>query len=454
MRRRTWALVRMSDVVFSYHVSLPTMISEDSCDTELPHNIFDEEFGPDSKVLPPSRPITEATPISYMVSKVRLCLELGNILKATNRVKNQVHYDEILRLDAKLREVRQDLPKHLKLDAMDCSRDPMTLIIARFNLENLYLMIMCLLHRKYGIRARHNSRYAHSRRSAIEASMEALGHLDTLYRESQPGGLLEGIRWHVKLIATKEFILPAVLILLDLHFDSVAEKSGEQQAAQTLHFWNPEERLEMIKRLERTKEIWKSLPSNTMEAVKASNILELMLQKIKEPQSPSDAASSGAVPKATDPSASAGSTTLKPGHSAAMTLGVLSGGVPQDPEANLNAGLSPGSAIYPTMNFGPTAFPTGRSGLTPDYSAEPLGLDNNFGATSFPLPNNAGNIDDFSPTDFDWVSELVTLLEFDVSSALRTLLTVIVIQDAFENYAQNVNWGPDQSFQFFSGNPD
>lgn len=27
-------------------------------------------------------------------------------------------------------------------------------------------------------------------------------------------------------------------------------------------------------------------------------------------------------------------------------------------------------------------------------------------------------------------------------------------KDAFETYTQSANWGTDQSFQFFSGNPD
>ena len=78
------------------------MIYEHDCDTQLPNNIFDDEFHPGIKELPPSRPITEATPISYMIAKAKLCNELGNILQATNRVGRSVPYDEIIRFDAKL----------------------------------------------------------------------------------------------------------------------------------------------------------------------------------------------------------------------------------------------------------------------------------------------------------------------------------------------------------------
>src|SRR5262245_43003252 len=115
MRRRTWALVRMSDVIFSHQVSLPSMINDHDCDTQLPTNIFDDEFGPEIDVLPPSRPSSEPTPIAYMIFKAKLCAELGNILHATNRVRHPVSYDEILRFDGRLREVMGELPPHLKL---------------------------------------------------------------------------------------------------------------------------------------------------------------------------------------------------------------------------------------------------------------------------------------------------------------------------------------------------
>jgi len=222
------------------------MIYEHDCDTQLPHNLFDEEFGPETKVLPPSRPNAEPTPISYMISKVKLCLELGNILQATSRVRNQVHYDEILRFDAKLREIKAELPPHLKLQPLEGNHDPLTLVIARFNLDILYLKIMCLLHRKYMSRARHNPRYAHSRRSAIDASLEALRHLATLNRESQVDGRLRSIKWFVTSIATRDFLLPAMLIVLDLHFDNQTEKSGERRDSHNLHFWTREQRQEMI----------------------------------------------------------------------------------------------------------------------------------------------------------------------------------------------------------------
>lgn len=422
MRRRTWSLVRMSDVVFSHQVSLPNMIYDHDCDTQLPNNIFDEEFGPDTKVLPPSRPNTEPTPISYMIAKVKLCLELGNILQATNRVGRQVHYDEILRFDAKLRETKAELPPHLRMQPLEGSHDPLTLIIARFNIDILYQKIVCLLHRKYMSRARTNPRYAHSRRSAIEASLETLRHLATLHRESLSNGRLRSIKWYVTSIATKDFLLPAMLVVLDLHFDNMAERSGQRQDSQAMYFWTPQQRMEMISSLETVRDIWEGLKDGSMEAVKAYNILKIMLEKIKNPGGDPDLIQDPArrdvmCDNQDEPS-------MQPEHSAAMTLGMLSGGMSPNTAAAFSTVQSPGGTNYPTLGL---SLPTtdGPTGLTPDFQPDPLGMAN----PASPFSSMFGTMNEMDLTqNFDW--------------------------DAFQNYTESANWGTDQSFQFFSGNTD
>lgn len=404
--------------MFSHQVSLPSMIQEHDCDTELPSNIFDEEFGPDTKVLPPSRPANEPTPISYMISKIRLCLELGNILQATGRVKNQVHYDDILRFDARLREIKEELPQHLKMQPLEGSHDPLTLIIARFNIDILYLRIMCVLHRKYMSRARHNPRYAHSRRSAIEASMETLKHLANLHRESQPNGRLRSIKWYVSSIATKDFVLPAMLVILDLHYDTNAERSGVRQDSQSQYFWTPEQRADMIRTLEVTRSIWAGLADDSMEAMKASSILELMLERIKKPQPPP---AQGAAPPGGDVSLRsanlfAAEAELQPEHSAAMTLGMLSGGVSPNTAAAAAAfgGIqSPGGSAYPNpMDLGIGAGP-GEPVSLPDFSSGIFGIGSLNGANpASPFSTMFGALGaevsapmpEFGGGNFDWVS--------------------------------------------------
>ncbi|KAI0159520.1 hypothetical protein GGR57DRAFT_490594 [Xylariaceae sp. FL1272] len=421
MRRRTWSLLRMADIMFSYQVSLPTMIYEHDCDTKLPHNIFDEEFGYNTKILPPSRPITEPTPIAYMIGKTKLSMEFGNILQAVTRVGRQVPYDEILQHDRKLREIMEEFPPHLKLQPLEGSHDPVTLIIARYNLNLLYQKVMCMLHRKHMTRARENPRYAHSRRSAIEASLETLGHLKSIYRECQPNGRLRTMKWFVS-STSRDTLLPTMLVILELHHDHVLNTNRQRQDSQAACFWTLEQRQEMIKTLEEVQNIWSQLSQDSVEAFKASNILRIMLDKIKNPVSDPSSIDAPLPPVQTENLFSNfGSTEMQPEHSAAMTLGMLSGGI--TPSATFQ---SPGGTTYPNLDLNMTMGT--RTGLTPtpDFQTD-MGTGNN-AASPFSMFTNLGNGSSMAiDQNFDW--------------------------DAFDSYAQTANW-TDQSFGFFAGNPD
>ncbi|CAK7202241.1 hypothetical protein SEUCBS139899_004963 [Sporothrix eucalyptigena] len=460
MRRRTWALVRMCDVMFSHQVSLPNMIYDHDCDTQLPLNIFDEEFGPNTKVLPPSRPNSEPTPIAYMIAKVKLCLELGNILQATTRVGKPVPYEEILRFDKRLREVKEEIPSHLKLQPLEGSQDPLTLIIARFNIDSLYQKIMCLLHRKYLSRARQNPRYAHSRRSAIEASMETLHHLQTLNKESQANGRLRSIKWYVASIATKDFLLPAMLVALEVRFDNLARKEGREEDS----FWTPEQRADMINILNSTKEIWRPLADGSMEAYKAYNIIRIVLEKIGT--APSDgprsteAFMSSGVCGAEAPSGFKSTPSDNSVHidtpltdsmlepEAMAPLNILSGTVPSmtsssastipniaattSPNAAVASALfgtmqSPGGTAYGTLD--PTLSAAIEGGLTAsDLNGDMMGSMAGFNMFSNAVGGGVSNILDDTmdfTTNFDW--------------------------DTLQNYAQSGPFATDQTFgQFFS----
>ncbi|KAH7326724.1 fungal-specific transcription factor domain-containing protein [Stachybotrys elegans] len=414
MRRRTWALIRMADISYSHMVSLPSMISEYDCDTELPNNLFDDEFYPSIKTLPPSRPSTEPTPIAYMIVKTKLCIELGSILQSINRVGKPVHYDEVIRSDAKIRQIMQEIPPHLKLTPLETTHDPVTLTIARFNIEILYLKMMCLLHRKYLPRARHNPRYAHSRYSAIEASITALEHLRMLHRETQPSGRLRSVNWYFKMICTRDFVLSAMLIVLDLHYDNIAGQATSPSTAEGAERWSPEKRTKLISLLRDVADIWKSQAGTSMEAFKANKVIGIMLDKIE----------SGATDDI-----DAGASRADSISTMATNLGMV------DPSPSVSQGTdltsnflnldTPG--MSPFTNPNPASF-MDFTGMSPsmgtDVPMEGIGLNAPSPFTSM-FTNMGGSGMGSGPdltTNFDW--------------------------SAFENYAQMSNWGAEQ-FQLY-----
>jgi hypothetical protein len=289
------------------------------------------------------------------------------------------------------------------MQPLEGSHDPLTLIIARFNVDILYQKIMCLLHRKYLSRARQNPRYAHSRRSAIEASLETLRHLVTLHRESQPNGRLRSVKWYVSSIATKEFLLPAMLVVLDLHFDNMAERSGQRQDSQAAFFWTPEQRMEMVSILETARDIWEELADTSMDAVKAYNVVKIMLEKIKDPNASQDSSPPDSIQPKTDLFSSMDSAEMQPEHSAAMTLGMLSGGMTPNTVAAFNSVQSPGGTSYPPIDLGSLPVPEATgTGMTPDYQLDGMGMGNPTSPFSSMFSTMGTGGTDFTQ-NFDWV---------------------------------------------------
>lgn len=430
MRRRVWSFIRQADIMFSFQLALPHMIRVGDCDVDEPRNLYDDEFGPESKELPRSRPLTEPTPFSYMLSKTRLAYVFGEIVEQINSIQGRTaHYEDIMRFDNKLRQAHAEIASHLKIRPLDeCPHDPATLIVQRFHVDILYQKAMCVLHRKYLARARTNPRYAHSRRACVEAAMEILRHQETIHRESQPGGRIRTMRGILSALTKNDLLLGAMIVCLDLHYDSMPEQYDH-------YFWTSEQRADMFRALETTQKIWTELADSAIEAYKAANIITLMLDKVRRqacrPPGSSALEQQRAAAAAAAAEQSARTTqemfaafdndNLQPEHSAAMTLGMLStGGLTPNTAALFGAAglVSPGGTKYNnvdmTMSDGAgtngAGGAGGGTGLTPNYGMDLGGLNGVaspfsqvFGTmgsgTGMELPNNLDWVSDMSSVD-------------------------------------------------------
>lgn len=413
MRRRIWAFVRLSDIMLSHQIALPDMIRSSSCDTQLPSNIYEDEFGPDSRELPPSRPDCEATPIAYLRLKCRIAFEFGEIVEEMNSVAaKQASYEEILRHDSNLREIKANMPPHLRLRPIEeCAHDPVTLLMQRHSIDIFWNKCMCVLHRKYLSRARRNPKYSHSRRTCVESSMEILRAQSKLTKEAQPGGRLRAVRWYISALTKHDFLLAAMLVCLDLHYDSVDSQSPAQ-TPYDVYFWTPAQRADMLAALQESHFIWKEAAPSSVEAYKAAGVLGTMLQRLKAALTKGKTTSmalNGATAAAMD--TFAGFDQNQPEHSAAMTLGMLSSGGLTPDSANMFTATTPAGV---TNRFGNGKFDllmadssTSGSGHTPNFSnsLNPFGAPMS-GLSPFSILNNldsggAGETVDFSE-NLDW----------------------------------------------------
>ncbi|KAK5117679.1 hypothetical protein LTR62_005102 [Meristemomyces frigidus] len=423
IRRRVWAFVRSIDVHIGFQFGLPSIIRTDHYDTQLPRNIYDDELYDTMQSLPPSRPNFEATPMSYMIAKTKMTHLFGQIVESTQSLINPLSYEQVMKYDQDLRDARSTHPPLLQMRSFqESARDPANLIMQRLGLEMVYLRSLFVLHRKFIAKGRENPRYAYSRRTCIDASMQLLDHQATLHRESQPGGRLRSVKWYISSLTTHDFLLAAMLVCLDLYHLADAERrgrmrSGSGQPASHLAAepYAEDRREEMLKAVDYCITIWDSLKGQSMEAYKACVTLRVMVEKLKDhrrvmqnivgarPRASVDCGASipsGGLPYL-PPAGSDGKKPLygifpngmpsefreedlPPEQSAAMTLGMLSSGGQMSPDSSWAMGQQQHlekqqqqpSVSYPASMAGLLNDPLpeqGRSGLTPAYSGPDTG---------------------------------------------------------------------------------
>ncbi|KAJ5641453.1 hypothetical protein N7490_005453 [Penicillium lividum] len=389
MRRRVWSFVRVADVLFSFQVGMPSMLRAADSDTDLPQNLYDDDFDEDCKELPQPRQLTEPTPISFLITKSRLTFEFGRVNEHASSVSN-ASYEKTMELDADIRHARDLIPDHLRLRPLDdCQLDPIQLIISRYSVIMLYHKAQIVLHRPYLVRSRENPRFTYSRRTCIDSAMEMVGAQSALYAEMR-NGRLGSLQSQASSISSVDFLLAASIICLDLHQGFKLQAAGLPSG--DTYTWGRERRDEMLAAIQRSKEIWDEVRDESMEAFKASSILGVMLGKLHS------------IPGLENNTANMFEPQDEK-QNAAMTLGLLSSGM-----SPMNPGMSPFSDPATKMSDSPLG---AGMGLGAGASAEMLG-----GPLS-PFSSMFGQMPDMQ-ANLDW--------------------------EAWDTYIQNPNFGASNQF--------
>ena len=102
----------------SFQAGLPSMLGSQKYDTLEPRSLRNSELHEGMTELPPSRPKTEQTPVSYMLSKgklIRLLGEIGDFLLSLDTYS----YDKILEFDDRLILCHSELPPFLQIGSLD-----------------------------------------------------------------------------------------------------------------------------------------------------------------------------------------------------------------------------------------------------------------------------------------------------------------------------------------------
>ncbi|RAK75930.1 Zn(II)2Cys6 transcription factor [Aspergillus fijiensis CBS 313.89] len=174
-RRRIWLAVISMDNMTSFGAGLPRMLSAIYSDTREPRNLHDWELPADDATaasLPPSRPLTESTAVTYLIVKGRLCHALGRVVDLTCSPTSST-YADVLAADRMLSAAYDSFPSHMQPPAPPQPLEQLRLFHAQIGLRSIYHRAMCTLHRRFLTQAKTNPQYRFSRDRCL-ASARAL----------------------------------------------------------------------------------------------------------------------------------------------------------------------------------------------------------------------------------------------------------------------------------------
>jgi hypothetical protein len=298
MRRRMWAFATVMDVLMSFHVGLPSMASSIESDTRMPSNLLDEDFDEDSTELPPPRPDSQYTLLSYAVPKCHLCKVFGEVAGYLHRLCPPP-YSRVLQLDALLEEAMdKKVPPCMKPRPLELSMtDNPAQIMQRYGVAFLYHKIRCVLHRRYLTEAVFHNEHEFSRRACIQSALALLQLQSEVFEATRDGKLLQAQGWFMSSIALHDFLLAGTIVYVAIKSPHLEEmvKSGACPDGG---------REQLVRALQRSHLVWTAFARDRVEAAKTADMLEGMLRRLgawqhgeqsvstTSPQSLSEAASS------------------------------------------------------------------------------------------------------------------------------------------------------------------
>ena len=214
LRRRVWTQLMCMDILSSIQIGLPTMLKSTETDTRPPCNLHDDEITSEGP-LPPERPHSEMTGVSYMIAKTKHAHIYAEIVQSISRISPRPPYTDILRLEKALEELHQNLPEFLRYKPFsESTSDQSWLILQRYSLETMFLRGIIMLHRQFASRSTKNPRYLHSRDRCIRAAMNLLENQYEMHQAVETR--FQRCKWFVNIYGGSDFLHAAMIVGLHL----------------------------------------------------------------------------------------------------------------------------------------------------------------------------------------------------------------------------------------------
>ncbi|KAI1477918.1 fungal-specific transcription factor domain-containing protein [Daldinia eschscholtzii] len=280
MRRRLWNIAIQIELLVAFNLGLPSMIHGIETDTQLPLHLMDSDFNKDSKELPPARPETEYTTLTYPINKARVTRVFALVVRQAHAL-TVPSYAEVMKLDSIIEETWNGIPPIMKMKPMkECVMDSPIHIIQRFGVASIYQKSRCILHRRYLAEPVLREEHDYSRRICFEAALALLDLQHTMHEATKPGGMLRQTGWFVAaLVAVNDFLLADMVLALMIQNDVYWDKSSSPSWI-TNHS-PPFTKDRLLYLLRRSYGIWCEMSGDATEFKKAEEVVRTIIQRIE-----------------------------------------------------------------------------------------------------------------------------------------------------------------------------
>lgn len=269
MRRRVWAHLLQVELLASLQAALPPLGPTIHDDTLPPSNLLDSDFGPDSLVLPPARPLSEVTPSLYGFFKRGVFLVTSKIVLLHHRL-DIPKYQLIRDLDAQLISAYNQIPKQFLLQTRLLVIDHPDMMIKRLSLAIMFQRSRFMLHRKYLSLPSSTEGFDESKQASIEIAVEILRLQALLHEAFMPGGPLCRDRWLLSALSMQEFLAAGMIIYQAVDQHEASDTSPVSAVS----------RSELIDLLQTSHNVWNETDNKSAEMQKAAKLIGLLLNKI------------------------------------------------------------------------------------------------------------------------------------------------------------------------------
>ncbi|EHK27285.1 uncharacterized protein TRIVIDRAFT_188169 [Trichoderma virens Gv29-8] len=317
MRRRQWNMAAQIDVLVSFHMGLPSMLSGIETDTELPRNLEDDDFDEKCKELPQPRPENVYTFMTYAIHKSRLLRVFGKVAQQAHSL-TPPSYSDVLKLDNLLTETWSSIPSFMYVKPLEeCVGEEPHQIIQRYGIASLYHKSRCVLHRRYLAETDPKPEHDYSRNQCLDAATTLLDFQYASWVGCQPGSVLGRSGWFMTSLAVHDFMLAAMILYLIIQNDNYSEDgtgfgtAGRQREAPTKE--------QLIAMIRRSHDISCRVFNKLTDLRKTADTLAVMLAKLGHPVERSSPASSSTQYPLSDSGSSSGPTPFSQGQVATTT---------------------------------------------------------------------------------------------------------------------------------------